>query len=75
MKGNKIAKSGDIVSESQLTSPAVELISAGFIKEVFDAEDTITKEATLEVVVEIEEEKVEPIITKEAISDIKKRKK
>jgi len=39
LKGNKIAKSGEIVSESQLTSPASELIEAGFIKEVFEEED------------------------------------
>ena len=46
LKGNKIAKSGETVSENQLTSPADELITAGFIKEVFkDVNDIKTVEA------------------------------
>ena len=44
LKGNKIAKSGDIVSESQLTSPAFELIEAGFIKEVVQDQEKQIKD-------------------------------
>lgn len=42
---NKVAKFGEIVSESQLTSPASELMEAGFIEEVSeDATDNVKKE-------------------------------
>ena len=45
LKQNKIAKYGDIVSESQLTSPAFELMEAGFIEEVSEqAADNVKKE-------------------------------
>ena len=45
LKQNKIAKYGDIVSESQLTSPAFELMEAGFIEEVSEqATDNVKKE-------------------------------
>lgn len=38
LKNNKVANFGEIVSETQLTSPASELIEAGFIKEVVEVE-------------------------------------
>jgi len=57
LKQNKIAKFGETVSESQLTSPAIELIEAGFIEEVFD-------------VIEVESEEV--LDVKKEIKDIKK---
>ena len=45
LKQNKIAKYGDIVSESQLTSPAFELMEAGFIEEVSEqVADNVKKE-------------------------------
>jgi hypothetical protein len=69
LKGNKIAKSGDIVSEIQLTSPAEELISAGFIKEVF--EDVNDIDAEEEITTESEKEEVFEDVKKE-IKDIKK---
>ena len=66
LKGNQIAKSGDIVSESQLTSPADELIAAGFIKEVFeDVKDIKTVEAEEVTTADVEKE----------IKDIKKPSK
>lgn len=34
IKNNKIAKYNDVVSESQLTGPAYELVNQGFIEEV-----------------------------------------
>ena len=34
LKNNVVAKYGEIVEESQLTSPADELVEAGFIEEV-----------------------------------------
>ena len=34
LKNNVVAKCGDVVEESQLTSPADELVEAGFIEEV-----------------------------------------
>lgn len=34
IKGNKIAKYGEEVDESQLTGPAYELVKQGFIEEV-----------------------------------------
>ena len=34
LKNNVVAKYGEIVEESQLTSPADELVEAGFIAEV-----------------------------------------
>lgn len=34
LKNNVVAKFGEIVEESQLTSPADELVEAGFIEEV-----------------------------------------
>ena len=33
LKNNVVAKCGDVVEESQLTSPADELVEAGFIAE------------------------------------------
>jgi len=38
LKGNKIAKSGDIVEESQLSSPANELVLAGYLEDVTESE-------------------------------------
>lgn len=78
LKNNKVAKTGDVVSESQLTSPASELIEAGFIKEVFEAEDIEAKEAE-EVIpliaAENEEESEEGLDdVKKEIKDIKKPK-
>ncbi|MEN9928930.1 MAG: hypothetical protein RLZZ231_851 [Bacteroidota bacterium] len=58
LKGNKIAKSGDIVSESQLTSPAFELIEAGFIKEVVqdvNEVETVEENVSADVEKEIKE--------------------
>ena len=34
LKNNVVAKCGDVVEESQLTSPADELVESGFIEEV-----------------------------------------
>lgn len=34
LKNNVVAKYGEVVEESQLTSPADELVEAGFIEEV-----------------------------------------
>ena len=34
LKNNVVAKYGEVVEESQLTSPADELVEAGFIAEV-----------------------------------------
>lgn len=63
LKGNKVAKWGEVVSESQLTSPASELIEAGFIKEVFqDVND-------IEVVEGVVEEKY---VVKEVKKTVKK---
>jgi len=62
LKSNKYAKSREIVSESQLTSPAVDLIAAGFIKEVFKEEVVEEKETSTET---------DPVIKKESIADIK----
>lgn len=56
LKQNKIAKSGEIVLESQLTSPADELVSAGFIKEVFENVNDIEVDEKTDL--EIESEKV-----------------
>jgi hypothetical protein len=69
LKGNKIAKSGEIVSEIQLTSPADELVSAGFLKEVF--EDVNDIEVTEVIPAETEEKEVFEDVKKE-IKDIKK---
>lgn len=70
LKGNKIAKSGEIVSESQLTSPASELIEAGFITEVVH---DVNKIETVEEVVsaDVEEKEVAADVEK-VIKDIKK---
>lgn len=68
LKQNKIAKYGETVSESQLTSPASELIEAGFIEEVF--EDVNDIEAEEEIDAEIEKEEV--LDVKKEIKDIKK---
>lgn len=66
LKQNKIAKYGETVSESQLTSPASELIEAGFIKEVFD----VKKDDSEELIPEKENEEVFDV--KKEIKDIKK---
>jgi len=59
LKGNKIAKCGDTVDESQLTSPASELIEAGFIKEITKSKKELKEEADLEKAAEkAEAEKV-----------------
>lgn len=34
LKNNKVAKSGDIVDESQLTSPSFELVKEGFLEPI-----------------------------------------
>ena len=60
LKNNKVAESGDIVSESQLTSPADELVLAGFLKEVFDAEEVADKIEEIEVESEEVAEEVVP---------------
>lgn len=72
LKGNKFAKSRDVVSESQLTSPAADLIAAGFIQEVKEVSEIETNapEVVLldadDVIVE------EPIVLeKKVIKDIK----
>ena len=66
LRNNKIAKSGEIVSESQLTGPAFELIEAGFIKEVLD----VKKDDSEELIPEKENEEV--LDVKKEIKDIKK---
>ena len=74
LKGNKYAKSRDIVSESQLTSPAVDLIAAGFIKEVFDTDDIVTvgsEEVSPKKIAEFPKE-VKKVVVKTDIKDIKK---
>ena len=71
LKGNKFAKSRDIVSESQLTSPAVDLIAAGFIEEVSEVSEIETNEA--EVIKLDTTDKIEkkPLAVKKVIKDIK----
>lgn len=71
LKGNKFAKSRDIVSESQLTSLAVDLIAAGFIEEVSEVSEIETNEAEvikLDTTDKIEEK---PLVVKKVIKDIK----
>lgn len=53
LKNNKIAEFGEEVDESQLTSPAKELVNAGFIEEVK------TKESVEDLEVDSEEVKTE----------------
>jgi len=68
LKNNKVAKSGEIVSESQLTSPADELVSAGFLKEVFDTEEVAEEQEEI-IADEIEvksEEVAEEFVPKKA---------
>lgn len=62
LKNNKVAKSGDVVSESQLTSPADELVSAGFLKEVFDTEEVFDKKE--EIIIDEIEVKSEVVLKK-----------
>jgi len=66
LKQNKIAKFDERVSESQLTSPADELVSTGFLEEVFEDVNEIEVDST-----EIEKEEVFEDVKKE-IKDIKK---
>jgi len=69
LKRNIVAKYGDPICESQLTGPADELVSAGFLEEVFeDVNDVEVKE---EIDSEIEKEEVFEDVKKE-IKDIKK---
>jgi hypothetical protein len=73
LKGNKLAEAGDIVSESQLTGPADELISAGFIKEVFENEEVAPEEEESEEIVPDEIEPVaEEVAPEISAKDIKK---
>lgn len=65
LKGNKYAKSKEIVSESQLTGPALELIEAGFIKEVFEEEVDVEKTQVITLLKEDSEEDSEEGIEKE----------
>lgn len=53
VKNNKIAKCGEIVDESQLNSPAYELVNAGFIEEV-KAEESVND-------LEVESEEVKAV--------------
>lgn len=72
LKGNKFAKSRDIVSEIQLTSPAVELIAAGFIQEVTEVSEIETNEAevvTLDTLDEIVEKPL--VLEKKVVKDLK----
>jgi len=70
LKNNKVAKSGEIVSESQLTSPADELVSAGFLKEVFDTEEVVDKKE--EIIVDKIEVKSEEVAEKVSPKNNKK---
>lgn len=75
LKNNKIAKCGETVSESQLTSPADELIAAGFIKEVFEVGEieAIDSEEVIPLIpAKIEEKKELSKDVKKVIKDIKK---
>lgn len=74
LKGNKYAKSREIVSEDQLTSPAVELIAAGFIKEVF-VEEEVTKLESEDPILKIakDSEEVNDIDVKEKVEVSKEK--
>ncbi|MEN9914205.1 MAG: hypothetical protein RL528_950 [Bacteroidota bacterium] len=68
LKQNKVAKWGEVVSESQLTSPADELVSAGFIEEVFESKEVVDKQEQI-IADEIEvksEEVVKEVLPKKA---------
>lgn len=75
LKNNKIAKCGEKVSESQLTSPADDLIAAGFIKEVLEVDEieAVEVEEVIPLIpAKIEEEKELSKDVKKVIKDIKK---
>lgn len=57
LKNNKVAKFGDLVEESQLTSSVDELIRGNFIEEVKEVEEVITDEVLDLEVKEVEEVK------------------
>lgn len=56
LKKNKVAKFGDLVEESQLTSSVDELIRGNFIEEVKEVEEVITDE-----VLDLEVKEVEAV--------------
>lgn len=62
LQNNKIAKFGDIVDESQLTSPAQELVNSGFIKL---AEETATKKVVETKAAKNAREKAEALLALE----------
>jgi hypothetical protein len=55
LKQNKVAKYGDIVSEIQLTSPASELMEAGFIQEFIEEVSEVSEQAADNVKKEIKD--------------------
>lgn len=57
LKNNKVAKFGDLVEESQLTSSVDELIKGNFIEEVKEVEEVETDEVLDLEVKEVEEVK------------------
>ena len=57
LKKNKVAKFGDLVEESQLTSSVDELIRGNFIEEVKEVEEVKTDEVLDLEVKEVEEVK------------------
>jgi len=82
LKGNVIGKSGQVVLESQLSSPAEDLISAKFIEEVFDdklkvvVEDDVKASEAVEEIEVVEEEVISrKELTKEDVLAIKKSPK
>lgn len=60
LKNNKIAEFGEEVEESQLTSPAKELVNAGFIEEV-KAKESIEKAKVETNDLEVESEEVKAV--------------
>lgn len=57
LKNNKVAKFGDLVEESQLTSSVDELIKGNFIEEVKEVDEVETDEVLDLEVKEVEEVK------------------
>ena len=60
LKNNKVAKFGEIVEESQLPSPAKELIEKGFIVSYETETETETETENIEVVSETVKKEVKP---------------
>jgi len=60
LRNNKVAKFGEIVEESQLPSPAKELIEKGFIVSYETETETETETENIEVVSETVKKEVKP---------------